>query len=887
MARVARLLGGTVSASTLLLALVAPALAQEVTTTGAVSPTPPTPPASSWAVPVDLRVGNAGTGTVVVSGGGQLTVGQTSFVGNDAGENGTITVTGDGSLWQTQGAIQIGRNGGTGKIVVTDGARLETYDGSLYMGEGGRLEITGAGTVVDFGTKTPHFPADWVSAAGYLSVDEGSVLLSGGALLHDDAGYLGNLGDTYAEMLVTGQGTQWTNDISLYVGGTGNNTIGRGRLTIADGAIATAYTSALGVDAGSYGELLVTGAGSKLSVSLRDGFSGKFRAGYDGNAKAVVQAGGMIESASAIEIASNAGSSGVIAIGAATDMPAEAAGYLEAPNGVVFGLGDATLAFNHTETNYLFDLKLSGTGGKIQHLAGKTTYAGDGSGFTGTTTVLGGQLYVNGTLGGVTTVGSGGTLGGTGTLDDLSIGTGGVVRPGNSIGTLNVAGDYLQASGATYIVELDPRSSASDKIDVRGSATLTPGALLSWERGAPGAFIPGSVYTILSSDGALSGTFTWSGSSDVSAFYGLADSYDAHNAYLTVAQHTSLEDAALTENQETLAALLEALPESNAVRGAAAMTEDFAAARDAFDDFSGDVHAGLTSLLIGRMAAGSGVVQKRLAGHDEGLWGIVSTDSGLLTSDGNGGGVGMGGVDGVAGVDGQVGAWRAGVLARGNVSGLGSPDRSFGGVIATGGVGAYAGTSWDETSIDLTADVGVFGVHSERDLAISALNETLEANYGGSYSALSARIAHEVDLGDMQLVPYAQASYVVVRTDDISESGGAAALDIEGFTNDALIGRLGVDLNRDFVMADGSVVATRLGLGVQASSMDAPAITAGFNAGSDFVVHGTALPEAAIVVEAGIERALGDGLTLGLDYSGTFGESAQMHGVKLGVTGNF
>ncbi len=68
----------------------------------------------------------------------------------------------------------------------------------------------------------------------------------------------------------------------------------------------------------------------------------------------------------------------------------------------------------------------------------------------GATTVSAGKLVVNGSLANsAVDVQSGGTLGGSGTLGELTIGNGGTVAPGNSIGTLNVAGNWTLGSGAT------------------------------------------------------------------------------------------------------------------------------------------------------------------------------------------------------------------------------------------------------------------------------------------------------------------------------------------------------------------------------------------------------------------------------------------------------
>ena len=69
---------------------------------------------------------------------------------------------------------------------------------------------------------------------------------------------------------------------------------------------------------------------------------------------------------------------------------------------------------------------------------------------TGPTSVLEGRLAVNGFLGNsVVTVGSGATLGGSGTVGGIIAGSGAIVAPGNSIGTLSVNGNVAFATGSS------------------------------------------------------------------------------------------------------------------------------------------------------------------------------------------------------------------------------------------------------------------------------------------------------------------------------------------------------------------------------------------------------------------------------------------------------
>ena len=150
-------------------------------------------------------------------------------------------------------------------------------------------------------------------------------------------------------------------------------------------------------------------------------------------------------------------------------------------------------------------------GGSLTLAGGQFTLAGTGS-FTGGTVVSGGSFILTGSLSGDLgvlpagsfTVASGGsyanpggvvvnmgtttvngamtasvlnagTLGGTGTIigNVLNAGT---VAPGNSIGTLSIAGNYMQAASGTYSVEVNG-AGQSDLINVGGAARLQGGSV--------------------------------------------------------------------------------------------------------------------------------------------------------------------------------------------------------------------------------------------------------------------------------------------------------------------------------------------------------------------------------------------------------------------------
>ena len=147
-------------------------------------------------------------------------------------------------------------------------------------------------------------------------------------------------------------------------------------------------------------------------------------------------------------------------------------------------------------------------------------------------------------INGLVTVNAGGTLGGTSTIDNVSV-DGGVLAPGNSIGTLNVTGSLTFTAASSYMVEISGAS--SDLTLVAGVATLG---------GATVVVVPtGTVakqYTILTATGGVPDTFN-PVVSGVSPNLNPTLSYDANNVYLNFALNYG---GRLNVNQQNVANLL-------------------------------------------------------------------------------------------------------------------------------------------------------------------------------------------------------------------------------------------------------------------------------------------------------------------------------------------
>lgn len=143
------------------------------------------------------------------------------------------------------------------------------------------------------------------------------------------------------------------------------------------------------------------------------------------------------------------------------------------PNGTAYRLGGGGGTLSLPSDGALsgarsLSVTASGTAGGTVILGGADTYT------LATTVNSGMRLLVNGSLssgGGLVTVNSGATLGGTGTIN-RSVTTTGDIAPGASLGTLSVVGNVTFGDNSNLVIE-GGRDSASDLLQITGNLDLT------------------------------------------------------------------------------------------------------------------------------------------------------------------------------------------------------------------------------------------------------------------------------------------------------------------------------------------------------------------------------------------------------------------------------
>ena len=167
---------------------------------------------------------------------------------------------------------------------------------------------------------------------------------------------------------------------------------GTGTMAITNGGAAVVSSATLGAAVGSSGALTVDGATSLFQTTS------DLVIGLNGAGTATVTGGATLNAGTTITLASSAGSSGTLNIGAGAGNPAVAPGTLDTPS-IIFGAGTGTINFNHTSANYVFAPAISGNG-RVNVLAGTTILIGANT-YSGGTTISAGTLQL----------GNGGTTG--------------------------------------------------------------------------------------------------------------------------------------------------------------------------------------------------------------------------------------------------------------------------------------------------------------------------------------------------------------------------------------------------------------------------------------------------------------------------------------------
>ncbi|MBF34141.1 MAG: hypothetical protein CME94_07990 [Hyphomonadaceae bacterium] len=845
----------------------------------------------------------SGSGRLTKQGNGTLTLtGANTYSGGTEIALGTLSVSSDANLGASSGALSFsdGTLATTGNITTSRGIALNA-GATIETASATSLEMTGTLSGAGRLTKQGNGTLTLTGANTYT----GGTLVSDGTLVGSSASIAGDV--TNNAQLVFDQATT----------GTFANTIsGSGRLTKQGAGTLTL----MGANTYTGGTLIFDGTlvGSSASIAgdvtnnaqlvFDQATAGTFAKTISGSGRLTKQGNGTLTLTGAnthtggTEIAA-----GTLSVSSDANLGASS-GRLEFAGGTLrttasFDASRSALVSGEgvidtvTGTRLRLLGDLTGTGTVTKTGSGTLVLDGD-SAFEGMTDVKEGHLIVGDSAGsgarlvGGVTIGSGAYLSGSGSVGTTVVE--GTVQPGNSIGTITIAGDARFTSGSVYEVEVDPSGTASDLIDVSGSVTIENGAAVR-HIGFDGIYAAVSDYTIVTAGNGITGTF-----GSVESDYAFLDAtlgYDTNAVTLTLSRNDiALADVAATRNQRAAAAGVEGLGFGNALYGVI-LTQDGPTARYAYDQVSGELHASLKSALIadsqyprqaalGRLHTDIDNAAPQASKVVEGvtIWGDAYNAWGRMNGDGNTASMSHDTEGLLVGADANLSSgWRAGVLAGVSYSDQ-DVDARFSAANGEGAhLGAYGGGQWGRVSVNAGAIYAWHDIETRRAVLFANVDERVRGQMDAQTRQAFGEVSYDAELAGVDVQPFAELSYIELETDGLTESGDMAALHVAGDTTDATFSTLGTRAR--FPVELGNVAGSLTGkIGWQHGFGDLMPNAANTLAGSaTYRVQGVHLARDSGVVGAGLDLALSQNARLAVAYEGSFNEDNTQQAITARV----
>ncbi len=485
-------------------------------------------------------------------------------IGSNPFSNGSMTVNGSDSGWRNFGFLTIG-NFGSGSLNVENGAvTFTTYSsiglqpGSLGVvnvlnsgdcGGWGNADLkvgesgTGILNVLDHGFVESCGETDLgghPTGQGYALVDEslwtndnitvaksgkGGLLIQNGGEVDACNAIIGLNNSSIGTAIVQGFGSKWINSKSLSIGVQGQASL----LIDSGGLVCAPFTTMnnsqlyLNGSLGSQGILSTGEISSTGPFSLISFYGGILQAtrdnpnwllGFSPNQILITEGSAFFDTQNySVSISSPLAGIGSLykqgegllilngmnsyAGGTIIESGTLQGSSISIPNGNIVNNG--TLIFDQP-INGTFSGNISGTGLLIKEGAAMLQLNCDGSGFNGSTTILEGNLNVNGILGGTFLVNAGAMLSGNAILGHVN--NNGILKPGNSIGTVQIKGNFITSG----ILQTEINGSGmSSLVDVSGNALVNGGELIVIAD--PGIYLAGTTYTLIQAAGGITGQF--------------------------------------------------------------------------------------------------------------------------------------------------------------------------------------------------------------------------------------------------------------------------------------------------------------------------------------------------------------------------------------------
>ncbi|HUH87775.1 MAG TPA: autotransporter domain-containing protein, partial [Pusillimonas sp.] len=551
----------------------------------------------------------------------------------------------------------------------------------------------------------------------------------------------------------------------------------------------------------------------------------------------------------------------------------------------------------------LWSNDISGSGGLAKTGAGVLVMTGNNS-YTGATVISGGKLVVNGSIAdsALLTIGQEAALGGSGMVGNTLVY--GLVQPGNSVGTLTVAGNYTQQAGSLLELELSPQG-VTDKLVVTGDVDIQGGGLRVL--GLRAAHL-GRQYSFLESGGALSGAFDETNLDGL--FIDLAASRGASAFSLSVERNaTSFASFARTGNQRAMANAVESQGLSGKAYDEIVGIQDATVVPALYESLTGEIYASTQSALFDTgdllrhtvlhrtrqalrdpMHSGRGAAAFSQAGvsNDRGMWGQVFGNWGRLGGgtqaralDRSLGGLALGGDFSLGEREGRQA--RAGLGFSYTNSTL-RDDARLDRVRADGyHAMAYAGMQHGPWSFRGGLTQSWYQLDTRRTIDWTA-HASSSSKRDAQVLQVFVEAARSIDLGGATLEPYAGLAQMWLRQSAFAEDNAVFGLQDAGRRDAVGFSTLGLRLGTDVATDKSGRLQLEVGLGWRHAFGDVtPTRQLRFTTGDAFKVVGAPLARNALLADVGLGWSVGRHTRVALNYAGQLAGHTRDHSAQASV----
>lgn len=552
--------------------------------------------------------------------------------------------------------------------------------------------------------------------------------------------------------------------------------------------------------------------------------------------------------------------------------------------------------------------------------AGAWTLTGSNAAFAPEVAIRAGTLSVDGAVPGtVFAVGGGAVLAGTGTTGGVVADNGGTVSPGNSIGTLTVAGGVTFDAGSVYAVEIEP-GGASDLLAVTGDGTVTiiGGTVEVTALPPDTSYVDGQNFTIITTEAANGVTGVFDDLTINSASLSPTLLYGGDFVRLSLAITAAFPDVAQTFNQREAASGLMDLTQNGdalTVFNELLFLPDADSTRRAFDLSSGEVHASGQHLLgfsddlflrtLRRQGAsgtglGLGVGHVSVAARGDGsstaytdehaqqVWLAPLGQRGTVDSDRN-----------AATLDwwtvGLAGGWHTGFDGGRGVAGFGLGYLRSGGTVDrrrsrldVDGYHVGLNAAWSDGTWVLAGALAYAAheVDTDRRIVFGGIDRTAEADYWSHSVGFAGEAAYRFDRGGTTVMPLVTLDTGLAWHNGFGESG-AGALNLTGASESwtRFDTGLGAAVAHSFAMEGGELTLEGRAVWEHAFADVLPyqdMALAGSPTGFD--VRGPGLDRDRLRTGLDLAFKTGDSLTFRARYEGVFSGDQQSHAGTLGLS---